>query len=272
MKFIHGLILTVSVAGLKAQEPPACDTLVLKNKKVLSVHLDSVKGDVVYYRHCPDDDGRIRSLPLGYLKSIRGTSSVMDTLPKNQDGQVLLKKAPPHTQVWTFSSRDESKPIILSGASEVRIHYKDNKVKMRRKGYIKSMEGDSVLLQTQRFGLLSIPKSKVTEISIPKNSGTTSTVFGSIFLLMALGIIAVFGFILAFVFLLTGGAAPDGDTKGTSRTGCLVGFLLGSIGIVLLLLSRPRSIQVPFSDRWKITTSTTGEAQKGDDHVDMPRP
>jgi hypothetical protein len=126
------LIFTVPMAGLKAQEPPACDTLVLKNKKVLSVHLDSVKGDVVYYRHCPDDDGRIRSLPLGYLKSIRGTSSVMDTLPKNQDGQVLLKKAPPHTQVWTFSSRDESKPIILSGASEVRIHYKDSQIESDR--------------------------------------------------------------------------------------------------------------------------------------------
>lgn len=269
---MHVIILTVLAAGLNAQDSSSCDTLVLKNKKVIFVFLDSVKDDVVYYRHCPDDDGRIRSLPLGYLRTLTGSGPVMDTLPKDTSGKVLLKKAPPQTQVWTFSSRDESKPIILSGASEVRIHYKDNKVKTRRKGYIKSMEGDSVLLQTQRFGLLSIPKSKVTEISVPKASGVLGTAFGSLFLLFAFGLIGGIAFIFSFVFVFTGGGSPDGDTKEASRTGCAIGLILGVVSIALLLLSMPRSIQAPFSDRWKITTSTTGAAPEENGSVDKPRP
>lgn len=48
---------------------------------------------------------------------------------------------------------------------------------------------------------------------------------------------------------------PDGDTLDATRKGCLVGFLLGIVGIALRLLSMPGSIGDPFSGEWDITGS-----------------
>ncbi len=272
MKLIPFIVLTVLASGLKAQEPPACDTLVLRNKKVISVRLDSVKGDVVYYRHCPDDDGRIRSLPVSYLKTITGISPVMDTLPRDKGGEVILRSDRRPGQVWTFTPREEGQPILLPASQEVRVHFRENRIKRKRKGYMESMEGDSVVLQTKRFGRISIPKSVVTEISIPKSSGILGTTFGSIFLLFAFGLVASIAFIFSFVFLLTGGGSPDGDTKDASRTGCVVGLLLGVVGIALLLLSMPRSIQAPFSDRWEITESRGDTYPKNENTYQSQQP
>lgn len=196
----------------------------------------------------------------------------MDTLPRDKGGEVILRSDRRPGQVWTFTPREKGKPILLPASQKVRVHFRENRIKRKRKGYMESMEGDSVVLQTKRFGRISIPKSVVTEITVEKKLGTFGIVIGSIIVYTAFALLAIVAFIFLLVFALSGGNTSVASAGSGSPVGCVIGFMLGVAGFALLILSMPHSIKAPFSDRWEITESRGDTYPKNENTYQSQQP
>ena len=62
-------ILLFLVQILFAQtSPDPCDTLVLKNDRIISVTIDSIAGGKVFYKKCPTDNSPQENLEVNFIK------------------------------------------------------------------------------------------------------------------------------------------------------------------------------------------------------------
>lgn len=246
-----------------------CDTLILQNKRELSVYIDSVSGGDLYYRLCPDTVVRIRKIPLSYITSIRSVSDVADVELEGRSNLPSSIYTPSAT--WIFQK---------TGTGQIRKLKEGRRVKARvakggRQGALITgiflgMTDSAMVIDQNRHGIVHVPKEKILRLTIPKLGGTAAGILGGALLGMALMLLFLMLVLLLVVALLTlmftgssDTSAARSDAKDMNRTA----LILLLLAIPMAFVAIPASIEKPFDPKeW-----TLSKAEQAPSPVEEPQ-
>lgn len=243
-----------------------CDTLRLLNERVMSVYIDSIENNIIYYKKCPDTTNRQYIMPRSYLADIQTKKSFEKRKEKIKIEKLLSVDtlSEQSTKKWLFKHKTQKKLTrILEKGVRVKVRYLDDDRKRKEKGRLISLSENSLILENTRKEIVEINNDYIVKISIRRKYGILGSILGIFLIGVALSISALVMIAQAFIGEGFNEAASD-----TGLPGCLGLVLIVAVAIGAIALTRPKVIKNPFSGDWEI--QETIESKENSNVYKMP--
>ncbi len=248
---------------LGAQQEGTCDTLVLNNKRILYVRLDSLTADRVYYYPCHSDQDKIKSLPISYIHYMGRRAGARKEMTSDQKEPGFSGPSTDHRSVgWRVQKRHEKGVYTLAPEREVQLTIRNGGKSRIWNCRILEIREREVLIQPSNGVIFSVPRDQVSKLKFSDRSANprpdgrqwlSSLLWASL--------------ITAAVFLLAGVVLGDGPLS-LLDLGNMTGIFLGGILVLTLLIflikaGRPATLDMPFGDQWEWQEDTnTGHNER----------
>lgn len=242
---------------LSAQESGnACDTLVLRNKRVLAVIIDSVNAETVWFHACSDTSSRPGLMPRGHIREIRSSRNLDREVPFIADPIGLSGTSRTAERVWVFSKQGR-KDIRLRSGIRIVVTALDQGQRVKFRGNFVELDSLHLVIKTPQGQVLKLDKYAISKLKIQKKMA--GWLIGLGFLAILFAVVAfVFGLLLlllGFILLLGGQSSPFKERFGNG--GCLLVFLALAGGTGLFVASQPHVLEGPFGGSWTVREEFT---------------
>jgi len=248
-KIVTALLLVLLGASLptaaQAPEQP-CDTLILTDKRVMSVIIDSTNAEAVWFHLCADSTARPRMIPRRYILETRSRRTPSEAGPV-ENGPLDLHPSPGSgIKTWIFS-KPGTKEIVLRPGTKIVVTVLDQGRPTRYNGYLLDLDSLQLRMETTNGQILYVDKSATTKIKIPSKNSKWLAGLGLILLLVS-ALVTFIGLLLLL--------APNspGQREEIVKGGCLQFSLLGLVaaGVGLIMASQPHVLEAPFGGPWTV--------------------
>lgn len=248
---VFGMGLSVMPSAFAQPQPPECDTLVLTNKRILFVRLDSLTEDRVFYYPCHSGQDNIKSLPLTYIRYVGRRTGARESWTSDEKVSGYTGSYADYRSVgWHVQKRHDKGVYILAPDREVQLTIRNGGKSRKWDCRILEIREREVLIQPSTGVIYSVPKDQVSRLKLedrsarPRPDGRqwlTSLLWASL--------------VTAGLFLLAGMVLGDGPLSLLdlgNMTGVFLGVVLVlTIIIFLIKVNRPATLDMPFGDQWE---------------------
>ncbi|MFT5168165.1 MAG: hypothetical protein ACI8P3_003405 [Saprospiraceae bacterium] len=230
----------------------SCSTIVLANDKEIPAFIHGIESGYLFYQRCRDTISHRYSIPVSYIKFIKGTRGFQDSLASEivnlpeLDPQKTKKE---RLKKWVFKENNSMGIIANTKRSvkekqRVKVKYRDSRNKMRKvKGKWKTLTEEDLILDMRNGSTLMISRDDITKIDIIKNN----------FLIKLLAIlIGVEGIVMLLIFSFALSLGIPVPIRYITLT-----LVLTLASGVIYLLTKPKSMDYPFNGEWEITSPST---------------
>lgn len=269
MKNIILICCVLCAIQLNAQkDSTSCKTIVLVNDVEIAAFIDFFENNYLIYRRCPDTNFVQYNLPISFIKIIRDAEGNTDLLfrhlVKLQSEQGPKAKKKPF-RAWMFKHKTRKIVRSISEGCNIKVTFKNASGWIQKiKGKCIELTNEELVIETKTGNTVVIQRVNIEKITIPK---IQSKVGSGVRLGLLIGAL-VFGAAIILIMLLfvssdtllsAAGANNPNTAKalfGCNAPGCLLPTLLIIGGIIILIASKPKKINYPFSNDWEIIYPT----------------
>lgn len=250
------------------QEAISCDTLILSDKRIMAVIIDSVSTETVWFRLCADTSNRPRMLPYGYIREIRRSNL------SGEDGSIetavafLHTPSAKHRKSWIFSKAGRRDISLQTGTRILVTAVKQGRI-IRYRGHFMELDSLHLVMRATRGEILYVDKFTITKMKIPRKGAGWMMGMGMLALFLA-GVAAAFALtllVIGFIFFSLS-VYKDNDGGG----GCLVSFLGLAAAIGLFIASQPHVLEGPFGGAWTVREALPNQEVPAQQEQRVPMP
>jgi len=278
--FLCSFFAFILFPEVQAQDTLPCDTLVLKNGRNLSVHIDSLNEINTYYHGCNDTRKIGRTMPRNLISEIKTKNEKWNIMIAEMEAEAERKaiaeaemKAEINSKLsgidkmnakviaehgpikrWIFKNAAKKIEKKLTSGNSIKVNYRFSDGRNKEvEGALLDIKPEAIILHTSRKGKWEIPKKDIRYIELQKNKGNRS-ILGALLLLVALGAFAyACWFFLVYIFSL---GAMGGAQLGR-------GLIISAIAFIASTFTffASNNISDPFSDDWEISEEIISESE-----------
>jgi hypothetical protein len=264
-------LLSGTVSCLEAQsEDVVCDTLILTDKRVISVIIDSSGNNALWYHLCDDTSTRPRMMPYEYIREVRSSR-----LPENGDpgafrSATARKEFLQGKRSWTFS-KPKRRDITLRAGMRVVVTALEHGRMTKFRGTFIELDSLHLILKTTRGEILHLDRIAVHKMKVPRKGAGGMVGMGFILLLLSLALATV-AFMLLIVSLLLFIDPQPLIKDNLGNGGCLLPILGLIAGIGLFVASQPHLLEAPFGGPWTVVENLPPTEVLDEPNERLPEP